>query len=81
MNPEQNVKPEAEQLLKLLDMQLAAARERRNAKGNSRSHAGIIGLAVILGGAALALWMLMFMLEEMRPEKPAGEAQSAAVAK
>ena len=75
MNENKNAQPEAEQLLKLLDIQLAAARDRRNATGSKRSSAGMIGLAVIVAGAAFALWILMTMLDQMRPqqrENPAG---------
>ena len=53
----------------MLDLQLAAARERRSARGGERSHAGLIGLVVIMAGAAVALWLLMTMLEEMRPSR------------
>jgi hypothetical protein len=69
MNEEKSPQPQAEQLLKMLDIQLAAVRERRSAKGAGRSNAGLIGLVVIVAGAAVALWILMEMLEQMRPQR------------
>lgn len=61
--------PDPEQLLKVLDMQMAASRERRLARESGRSRTGLIGIVVILVGAAIALGMLMMMLEQMRPER------------
>lgn len=63
----QNVNPE--QLLKLLESQVAAARARRSAREASRSSAGKFGVIIIIGGAALALWMLSLLLEQMRPQQ------------
>lgn len=57
-----------EQLLKLIEVQVAAARERRAARETGRSKAGTIGLFIIIGGAALALWILSLLLEQMRPQ-------------
>ncbi len=57
-----------EQLLKLLEMQVAAARERRAAREQGRSHAGTIGIFIIVAGAAFALWMLTVLLDQMRPQ-------------
>lgn len=68
-----------EQLLKLLESQVAAARERRTARETSRSKAGTIGLFIIVGGAAVALWMLMMLLEQMRPHR-AEQRESASFA-
>lgn len=78
MNEEKTPQPQAEQLLKLLDMQLAAARERRGAKDFKRSNTGMIGLVVIVTGAAVALWILMTMLEGMRPPQPQNQPAPAA---
>jgi hypothetical protein len=68
--------PNPEQLLKLLESQVAAARARRAAREASRGKAGAIGLFLIIGGAMVALWMLMMLLEQMRPER-AGRGESA----
>ena len=68
MSDDKNAQPQAEQLLKLLEGQIAASRARRIAPDSSRSKAGLIGVIIIVGGAAFALWMLMVMLEQMRPQ-------------
>jgi len=70
--------PNPEQLLKLLESQVAAARARRAARETSRSRAGAIGLFLIIGGAVIALWMLMVLLEQMRPGR--GERMNSASA-
>ena len=69
--------PNSEQLLKLLEAQVAAARERREVRETRRSKAGTIGLFIIIGGAALALWMLMLLLDQMRPQRAASNANGA----
>lgn len=68
MNHEKNPQPQAEQLLKMLELQMAASRKRRGATESKRSNVGVIGLAIIVIGAGFALWMLMAMLEQMRPK-------------
>ena len=68
MNADNTQEANPEQLLKLLETQVSAARDRRAARETSRSKAGMIGLFIIVGGAAIALWMLMLLLEQMRPE-------------
>jgi len=70
MNPDKTQDANPEQLLKLLEAQVAIARERRAARETSRSKAGTIGLFIIVGGAAIALWMLLLLLEQMRPQHP-----------
>jgi hypothetical protein len=69
MNPDKTQEPNHEQLLKLLEMQVAAARERRAARETKRGNAGLIGLSIIVAGAAIALWMLTVLLEQMRPQR------------
>ena len=68
--------PNSEQLLKLLEMQVASARERRAAREASRSKAGVVGLFIIMGGAAIALWVLLLVLDQMRPQR--GERRESA---
>ena len=58
-----------EQLLKLLEMQVAVARERRAARETGRGHAGTAGLFIIVAGAAFALWMLTVLLDQMRSQQ------------
>ena len=76
MNPHQTQEANPEQLLKLLEAQVADARSRRAARETNRSKAGTIGLFLIVGGAAIALWMLMILLEQMRPQR--GERNESA---
>ncbi|MEO6787790.1 MAG: hypothetical protein ABI318_16820 [Chthoniobacteraceae bacterium] len=69
MNPDKTQEPNSEQLLKLLEMQVAAARERRATRDAGRSKAGLVGIFIIAGGATIALWVLSLMLEQMRPHR------------
>ena len=69
MNPHKTQEANPEQLLKLLEMQVADARNRRAARETSRGKAGTIGLFIIVGGATIALWMLMMLLDQMRPQR------------
>ena len=78
MNSDKTQEPNPEQLLKLLEMQVAAARERRLARETNRSKAGLITLSIIVGGAAIALWLLLLMLEQMHPQR--GERMESASA-
>ncbi len=78
MRPDKTQEANPEQLLKLLEQQVADARDRRTARETSRSKAGTIGLFIIVGGAAIALWMLMLLLDQMRPQR--GERRESASA-
>ena len=78
MNADKTQEANPEQLLKLLEQQVADARDRRTARETSRSKAGTIGLFIIVGGAAIALWMLMLLLDQMRPQR--GERRESASA-
>lgn len=78
MNPHKTQEPNSEQLLKLLEAQVADARNRRTARETSRGKAGTIGLFIIVGGATIALWMLMMLLDQMRPQR--GERKESASA-
>lgn len=70
--PEKTQEPQPEQLLKQLEAQMFASRQRRAAQESGRSKKGIIGIVIILVGAALALGILMMMLEQMRPQAAEG---------
>lgn len=69
---EKNKSPEPtpEQLLKMLDIQMATLRERRSAQAPSRTAMRVFSLSFILIGVALALWVLMHLLEEMQATRP-----------
>jgi hypothetical protein len=66
--PEKTQEPHPEQLLKQLEAQMNASRQRRTARESGLSKNGVIGIVIILVGAAIALGMLMMMLEQMRPQ-------------
>ena len=68
MNQDNSPQPQTEQLLNMLEAQIAASRSQRTSQNSSRSKTGLIGVIVIVIGAAVALWMLMVMLEQMRPQ-------------
>ena len=81
MNSDHTQEANPEQLLKLIETQVAAARSRREARETSRGRAGTIGLFIIVGGAAIALWILMLLLDQMRPQhaEQRGNASAASV--
>ena len=81
MNSDHTQEANPEQLLKLIETQVAAARSRRTARETSRGKAGTIGLFIIVGGAAIALWILMLLLDQMRPQhaEHRGNASAASV--
>ncbi len=78
MNSEKTQEPSSEQLLKLLEMQVTAARARREAREMSRRKAGTVGLFIIVGGACIALWLLLLLLEQMRPQRGEGRGSAKA---
>jgi len=63
--------PTPEQLLKLLDLQMETSRRARDTRKDSRASMRILSIAIIIVVAFVALWLLMMMLEEMRPPKEA----------
>jgi len=68
INPDKTQQPQTEQLLKLIDSQLAAARGRRMAREGNRTKTGVIGIVVIVVAATVALGLLTVVLEQMRPQ-------------
>lgn len=77
MNQDNSPQPQTEQLLKLLEVQIAASRSKRTSQNPSRGKTGLIGVILIVIGAAVALWMLMVMLEQMRPQHPGESAPTS----
>ena len=49
---------------------MAELRRKREVAPASRNGVRVFSLCVIIFGAALALWVLMYMIDEMRPPKP-----------
>ena len=47
MNDQPTQQPDPEQLLKVLEMQMAASRERRLARESSTNRTGIVGIVVV----------------------------------
>jgi hypothetical protein len=67
--------PSPEQLLKMLDLQMETSRQLRANRGDKRSPMRTLTIAIILLVMMAALWVLMMILEEMRPVKNGGEAE------
>jgi hypothetical protein len=63
--------PTPEQLLKLLDSQMEASRRARETRKDSGKSLPLLSIGIIVGIACVALWVLMMVLEEMRPPKSA----------
>jgi hypothetical protein len=61
--------PTPEQLLKLLDAQMEVSRKSREGHKDSRTSMRILSIGIIVVVAFVALWLLMVMLEEMKPAK------------
>jgi hypothetical protein len=61
--------PTPDQLLRLLDIQMAESRRKREAQATKSNTFRVLAMVIIVGGAALALWVLMYMLDEMRAAK------------
>ena len=68
--------PSPEQLLKMLDLQMQTSRQARAGKGENRSSARMLTVCILLVVLMAALWVAMMVLEEMRPEKPAGAREA-----
>jgi hypothetical protein len=65
--------PSPEQLLKMLDLQMETSRRMRETRSGKRSSMRGLSIAIILIVTMGALWALMMILEEMRPEKTGGD--------
>ena len=79
MDDNKPAEPSAEQLLKMLDLQLAASRERRAGRGggSSRTTFRVGALVLVLAVLFAALWALSFLIEEMRPAQREGQPVEA----
>lgn len=75
--PEKEAGNNAEQLMKLLDLQLAQQRkERRGSGGDPRASFRVWSLVIIVAGTLLALGALQWMLMQLpRPEHNLQEQQ------
>jgi len=73
-NPKETGTPEAtpEQLVQLLDVQLAAQRSHRSNSGRNRAIILVVGLLFIVAAAGAALLILDQMLADLRHPRPHG---------
>lgn len=78
MNENNAPQPSPEQLLQLLDAQIKNARALRGVKDTDKSHAVsfvVIGILLLVG--AIALWVMLSMLENMRPARTRAATEAA----
>ena len=73
-NPKETGTPEAtpEQLMQLLDVQLASQRSHRQNAGRNRAIILVAGLLFIVAAAGAALLILDQMLSDLRHQGPSG---------
>jgi hypothetical protein len=64
-NQTETAQPTPEQLLKLLDLQLARERTRREKKSRNRASFLVAGILVIIVGAAVSLLVAQQLLAEL----------------
>jgi hypothetical protein len=65
-NQTETAQPTPEQLLKLLDLQLARERTRREKKSRNRASFLVAGILVIIVAAAVSLLVAQQLLAELR---------------
>jgi hypothetical protein len=68
--------PSPEQLLKMLDLQMQTSRQARAGRSQNRNSTRILTISILLLVMMAALWVLMMILEDMRPEKPASAREA-----
>jgi hypothetical protein len=71
--PNKSPEPTPEQLLKLLDLQIAAARSRKRGNPRNRVVLAVAAVFIIFLGALVALFLLQTMVEDMPRSTPAPE--------
>jgi hypothetical protein len=63
--------PTPEQLLQMLDLQIQSARSQRAPKVAEKNHTiSFVVIGVIVVAGMIALWVMMSVLESMRPSRP-----------
>lgn len=78
MNESNSPQPSPEQLLQLLDAQIKNARALRGVQSTDKNRVVsfvVIGIIVLVGG--IALWVMLSMLENMRPERVRSATEAA----
>ena len=77
MDENKTAQPTTEQLLKLLESEMNASRQRRLKLDSKRRTMQIVSIMFIVVGAAVAFWVLTFMLDDIRPAQSRGGPDSA----
>ena len=73
MEEKKAAEPTPEQLLKLLELQLAETRLRRNATAGRRTTFRIVSVLILVLGAFGAVAVLMYMMEDLRASRQGGQ--------
>ena len=71
-----STQPTPEQLLKLLEVEIGASRQKRVKLESKRRTIQVVSIMVIVVGTAIALWVLMFMLEDFQSEHTRNASES-----
>jgi hypothetical protein len=74
MDEKKAAEPTAEQLLKLLDMQLAESRQRRSVTSGRRTTFRIFSVLVLVLGTVAAVGLLLYLLEDLRSGRAVEDA-------
>jgi len=77
MDENKSAQPTPEQLLKLLEAEIGASRQKRIKQETKRRTIQVVGIILIVIGAAIALCILMFMLDDLQSERGQGVFHSA----
>jgi hypothetical protein len=76
--PNKSAQPTPEQLMKLLDLQIAASRAKRKESPKRRSNVAVIGILIIILGIGVALLFLQQMVADLPPAAHGTNATPAA---
>lgn len=69
MDENKTAQPTPEQLLKLLESEMNTSRQRRLKLDSKRRTMQIVSIMFIVVGAAVAFWVLTFMLDDLQSER------------
>ena len=77
MDENKTAQPTPEQLLKLLESEMNASRNRRLKLESKRRTMQVASIMFIVVGAAVAFWVLTFMLDDLQSERGHRASSSA----
>ena len=60
----------------MLDLQMQTSRQARAGHSDKRNSTRILTISILLLVMMAALWVLMMILEDMRPDKPVGTKEA-----